>query len=129
LLKGVLSPDDARRAASEGLSGVIVSNHGGRNLDTTPPTIEALPAVAEAVPGRMVLLLGSGVRRGTDIVKAIALCALAVRIGRPYLCGLAVDGASGVHGYVDILRDELETAMALCGAPRLDQINRLLLGR
>ena len=127
LLKGVLSPDDARRAASEGLSGLIVSNHGGRNLDTTPPTIEALPAVAEAVQGRIALLLDSGVRRGTDIVKALALGARAVLIGRPYLWGLAVDGAAGVQRVVDILRDELETAMALCGAPRLDKINRLLI--
>jgi 4-hydroxymandelate oxidase len=127
LLKGVLSPDDARRAASEGLSGVIVSNHGGRNLDTTPPTIEALPAVAEAVQGSIVLLLDSGVRRGTDIVKAIALGARAILIGRPYLWGLAVDGAAGVQRVVDILRDELEAAMALCGAPSLEKISRQLL--
>lgn len=127
LLKGVLSPDDARRAASEGLSGVIVSNHGGRNLDTTPATIEALPAIAEAVQGRMALLLDGGVRRGTDIVKAIALGARAVLIGRPYVWGLAVDGAAGVQRVVDILRDELEAAMALCGATSLERINRQLL--
>jgi 4-hydroxymandelate oxidase len=126
LLKGVLAPDDARRAAGEGLAGVLVSNHGGRNLDTTPATIEALPAVAEAVQGRMPILLDGGVRRGTDIVKALALGARAVLIGRPYLWGLAVDGAGGVQRVIEILRDELEAAMALCGAPSLDRINRQL---
>lgn len=123
LLKGILAPDDASRAASEGLAGVIVSNHGGRNLDTTPATIDALPAIAEAVRGRMAILLDSGVRRGTDVVKAIALGARAVLIGRPYLWGLAVDGANGVQRVVNILRDELEAAMALCGAPSLAKIN------
>jgi 4-hydroxymandelate oxidase len=126
LLKGVLAPDDARRAASEGLAGVLVSNHGGRNLDTTPATIDALPAVAEAVQGRKPILLDGGVRRGTDIVKALALGARAVLIGRPYLWGLAVDGAAGVQRVIEILRDELEAAMALCGAPSLDRINRPL---
>ena len=126
LLKGILSPDDARRAASEGLTGVVVSNHGGRNLDTTPPTIDALPPIVEAAEGRLTILLDGGIRRGTDIVKAIALGARAVLIGRPYVWGLAVDGAAGVQRVVDILRDELEAAMALCGAPSLDRINRQL---
>ena len=126
LLKGVLAPDDARRAASEGLAGVIVSNHGGRNLDTTPATIDALPAVVEAVQGQMPLLLDGGIRRGTDVVKAIALGARAVLIGRPYLWGLAVDGAAGVQRVTDILRDELEAAMAMCGAPSLEKISRHL---
>jgi 4-hydroxymandelate oxidase len=127
LIKGILAPDDGARAASEGLAGVIVSNHGGRNLDTTPATIEALPAVADAVQGRIPLLLDGGVRRGTDIVKALALGARAVLIGRPYLWGLAVDGAAGVQRVLDILRDELEAAMALCGATRLDRITRQLI--
>ena len=126
LLKGILAPEDAQRAVSEGLAGVLVSNHGGRNLDTTPATINALPAVAEAVQGRIPILLDGGVRRGTDIVKALALGARAVLIGRPYLWGLAVDGAAGVQRVIDILRDELEAAMAMCGAASLDRINRQL---
>lgn len=126
LLKGILAPDDARRAAGEGVAGVIVSNHGGRNLDTTPATIEALPAVAEAVQGRMTILLDGGIRRGTDVVKALALGAQAVLIGRPYLWGLAVDGAAGVQRVIEILRAELETAMALCGTPSLGRISRQL---
>jgi 4-hydroxymandelate oxidase len=127
LLKGILAPDDARRAADEGLAGVIVSNHGARNLDTTPATIEALPAVAGAAGGRLTVLLDGGVRRGTDVVKALALGARAILIGRPYLWGLAADGATGVQRVIDILRAELETAMALCGTPTLDRINRRLL--
>jgi 4-hydroxymandelate oxidase len=126
LLKGILAPEDARRAADEGLAGVIVSNHGGRNLDTTPATIEALPAVAAAVDGRIPILLDSGVRRGTDVVKALALGARAVLIGRPYLWGLAAEGAAGVQRVIEILKGELETAMALCGAPTLDRIKRQL---
>ncbi|PYM92216.1 MAG: alpha-hydroxy-acid oxidizing enzyme [Candidatus Rokuibacteriota bacterium] len=126
LLKGILDPDDARRAASEGLAGVVVSNHGGRNLDTTPATIDALPPIIEAAQGRLTILLDGGIRRGTDVVKAIALGAHAVLIGRPYVWGLAVDGAAGVQRVIDILRDELEAAMALCGAPSLDRINRQL---
>ena len=126
LLKGILDPDDARRAASEGLAGVVVSNHGGRNLDTTPATIDALPPIIEAAQGRLTILLDGGIRRGTDVVKAIALGARAVLIGRPYVWGLAVDGAAGVQRVIDILRDELEAAMALCGAPSLDRINRQL---
>ncbi len=127
ILKGILAPEDARLAADHGLAGVIVSNHGGRNLDTTPATIEALPAVAAAVGDRLTVLLDSGVRRGTDVVKALALGAQAVLIGRPYLWGLAVDGAAGVQRVIEILRTELEAAMALCGAPRLEKINRQLL--
>jgi 4-hydroxymandelate oxidase len=127
LLKGILAPEDARRAAAEGVAGVIVSNHGGRNLDTTPATIEALPAVAAAVQGSIAVLLDGGVRRGTDVVKARALGARAVLIGRPYLWGLAVHGAAGVQRVVEILRAELEAAMALCGAPSLDRISRQLL--
>ena len=126
LLKGILAPEDAGRAATEGLAGVLVSNHGGRNLDTTAATIEALPAVAEAVQGRVPILLDGGVRRGTDIVKALALGARAVLIGRPYVWGLAVDGAAGVQRVIEILRDELEAAMAMCGATTLDRINRQL---
>jgi len=106
---------------------VIVSNHGGRNLDTTPATIDALPTVVEAAGDRTAILLDGGVRRGTDVLKAIALGARAVLIGRPYVWGLTVDGAAGVQRVIDILRDELETAMGLCGATSLDRISRQLL--
>jgi 4-hydroxymandelate oxidase len=126
MLKGILAPEDARLAADHGVAGVIVSNHGGRNLDTTPATIEALPAVVAAVGDRLTVLLDSGVRRGTDVVKALALGARAVLIGRPYLWGLTVDGAAGVQRVIEILRTELEAAMALCGAPTLDKITRQL---
>jgi 4-hydroxymandelate oxidase len=123
----VLAPDDARRAAEEGVAGLIVSNHGGRNLDTVPATIEALPRVVEAVAGRVPVLMDGGVRRGTDVIKALALGAKAVLIGRPYVWGLACAGAEGVQRVVEILRSELEMAMALCGVPKLDRIDRTLL--
>lgn len=129
ILKGVLAPEDARRAASEGASSVLVSNHGGRNLDTAPATIEALPRVVEAVEGRIPVLLDGGVRRGTDVVKALALGAKAVLIGRPYLWALGVGGAQGVAKAVTLLRTELEAAMALCGTPKLADIDRNVLWR
>jgi 4-hydroxymandelate oxidase len=124
LLKGILAPEDARLAVRRGVAGVVVSNHGGRNLDTTPATIEALPAVVAAAEGRIPVLLDGGVRRGTDVVKALALGARAVLIGRPQLWGLAADGADGVARVVTLLRTELEVAMALCGTPTLGRIGR-----
>lgn len=127
VLKGILAPEDAQLAAKQGVSAILVSNHGARNLDTTPATIEALPAVVEAVEGRIPVLLDGGVRRGTDVVKALALGARAVLIGRPYLWGLAVNGADGVKRVVEMLRTEFEAAMALCGTPSLSQINRSVL--
>lgn len=127
VLKGILAPEDARLAAGSGAAAIIVSNHGARNLDTTPATIEALPRVMEAVEGRLPVLMDGGVRRGTDVVKALALGAKAVLIGRPYLWGLAVGGAGGVKSVVDILRTEFTAAMALCGAKRLDEIHRNVL--
>jgi 4-hydroxymandelate oxidase len=126
LMKGVLHPEDAARGASAGV-GIIVSNHGGRVLDTVPATIDALPRVAEAVDGRVPILMDGGVRRGTDIVKAIALGASAVLIGRSYLFGLATDGPQGVAKVVEILRRELEMAMALTGRPSLRAIDRSVL--
>lgn len=123
LLKGVLSPADAVRAADEGLAGVIVSNHGGRVLDTVPATIEALPAIARAVGGRLPLLLDGGVRRGTDVFKALALGASAVLVGRPVLHGLAAAGAPGVAHVLHLLRAELEMAMALTGCRTLADID------
>jgi 4-hydroxymandelate oxidase len=129
LLKGILTGEDARLAVESGASGVIVSNHGGRNLDTLPATIEALPEVVEAVAGRVPVLVDGGIRRGTDVIKALALGASAVLIGRPYLFGLGIGGAEGVRRTVEILRRELELAMALCGHATIDSLDRSALWR
>lgn len=123
LLKGILAPEDALLAVEHGVDGIIVSNHGARNLDTTPATIEALPHVAAVVDGRLPVLLDGGVRRGTDVVKALALGARAVLIGRPYLWALAAAGPQGVETVVELLRTELVAAMALCGLPSLAAID------
>jgi 4-hydroxymandelate oxidase len=127
LLKGVLNPDDALTAVKAGVSGIIVSNHGARNLDTVPATIDALPLVVEKVAGRVPVLVDGGIRRGTDIIKAFALGASAVQIGRPYLWGLGVAGAEGVTRVVEILRKEFEMAMALTGRPTIASIDRSVL--
>lgn len=129
LLKGIENPEDGRRAVASGVAGVIVSNHGGRNLDTGPATIEALPRVAEAVAGKIPVLVDGGIRRGTDIVKALALGANAVLIGRPYVHGLAVEGSRGVTRIVNILRREMEAAMALCGRTSVAQIDASVIWR
>jgi 4-hydroxymandelate oxidase len=127
LLKGVLNPDDGERAVQEGAAGVIVSNHGARNLDTVPATIDALPHVVEKVAGRIPVLIDGGIRRGTDVIKALALGANAVLIARPYLYALAVAGESGVKRVIDILRKELEMAMGLLGRPTIQSIDRSVL--
>jgi len=124
VLKGILAPEDARLAVEHGAAAVIVSNHGGRNLDTVPATIEALSGVLDAVHGQIPVLLDGGIRRGTDVLKALALGANAVLIGRPYAWGLAVGGAAGVAEVVRILRDEFRAAMALCGTCSLEKITR-----
>ena len=129
LFKGVMGAQDALRAVGAGVSGLVVSNHGGRTLDTLPASIEVLPAIAEAVAGRVPLLLDSGIRRGTDILKALALGASAVLVGRPYVHGLAAAGAPGVAHGVKILRAELEVAMALTGCRDLQAIGRDALWR
>jgi len=116
VVKGVLHPDDARLAVEHGVAAIIVSNHGGRQLDTTVTTLEALPAIVQAVGGRVPLILDGGVRRGTDVVKACALGAAAVAVGRPVVWGLALDGATGVEWVLSTLRNELDRALALCGA-------------
>jgi 4-hydroxymandelate oxidase len=119
LLKGVLHPEDARVAVEHDSSGLIVSNHGGRTLDTAISTAAALPAVVDAVQGRVPVLVDGGIRRGTDVLKAMALGATAVLVGRPVLHGLANAGAHGVAHVLRLLRDELEIAMALTGCRTL----------
>lgn len=122
LLKGVMHPDDITRALNAGIDGLILSNHGGRVLDTLPASAEILPRVASAVAGRVPLLVDGGIRRGTDVLKAIALGASAVLIGRPQLHALAVGGAPGVAHMVMTLRAELEVAMALTGCRTLEEV-------
>jgi len=124
LLKGIMNPDDADEAAKRGVAGIIVSNHGGRVLDTEPATVEVLPAVVDRIAGRIPVLFDSGLRRGTDVLKGLAYGASAVLIGRPYIYGLSVAGADGVRNVVEILRSELEGAMAMTGRTRLDEIDR-----
>jgi 4-hydroxymandelate oxidase len=124
LLKGILHPDDAERAIDAGAAGLVVSNHGARNLDTLPATIDALAPVSDRVRGRVPVLFDGGIRRGTDVVKALAFGASAVLVGRPYVHGLAVAGADGVRAVIDILRRELELAMALLGRPTIRDIDR-----
>jgi 4-hydroxymandelate oxidase len=128
VLKGILHPDDADEAAKRGMDAVLVSNHGGRNLDTAPATIEALPAIVDKVAGRLPVLVDGGIRRGTDVVKALAEGAAAVLIGRPYMQGLAVAGPDGVADVVRLLRMELEMAMALVGRARISDLDRSVLG-
>ncbi|MEU1752924.1 alpha-hydroxy acid oxidase [Micromonospora matsumotoense] len=118
LLKGVLHPEDARLAVEHGVDGVLVSNHGGRQLDGVTATLDALPAVVAAVDGRLPVLVDGGLRRGTDVLVALALGATAVLVGRPVLWGLAVAGAAGVRHVLDLLRADLDRALALVGVAR-----------
>jgi 4-hydroxymandelate oxidase len=127
IVKGILRGDDALMCLDHGAAGIFVSNHGGRQLDTALSTIAALPEVVDAVAGRCPVLLDSGIRRGTDIVKALALGANAVAIGRPPLWGLAVNGETGAAHVLTILRDELIRALHLCGAATLAEVRRDLL--
>jgi isopentenyl diphosphate isomerase/L-lactate dehydrogenase-like FMN-dependent dehydrogenase len=117
LVKGLITGEDATLAVEHGAAGVVVSNHGGRQLDNAPATIDALPEVVEAVDGRIPVLLDGGVRRGTDVAVALAIGAEAVLVGRPALWGLAVDGEAGARRALDILTEELRLALALLGAP------------
>jgi 4-hydroxymandelate oxidase len=117
VLKGILHPADARRAADSGVSAIVVSNHGGRQLDGAVPSITALPAVCAAVDGRCEVLLDSGIRGGTDVLKALALGASGVLLGRPALWGLASGGARGAAAVFSLLADELGEAMTLAGCP------------
>lgn len=129
LVKGILRPDDARRAIEHGAAGVVVSNHGGRQLDTTPAAIEVLPRVVDELGYSGDVFIDGGVRRGTDILKALALGAKGVMLGRPALWGLAVDGEAGATRVLDILKAEFDRALALSGCPRVDDITADLIYR
>jgi L-lactate dehydrogenase (cytochrome)/glycolate oxidase len=124
MVKGVIRVDDARRVADAGASAISVSNHGGNNLDGTPATIRALPAVAEAVGDRVQVLLDGGVRRGSDVVKAVALGAKAVMIGRAYLWGLAANGQAGVENVLDVLRGGIDSALLALGRSTVGELTR-----
>lgn len=126
LLKGILRADDALRAVESGVAGVIVSNHGGRQLDGAIPGLLALPEIVEAVGGRAEVLVDGGVRRGVDVLRALALGARAVLVGRPYVWGLAVGGEAGALRVLEMLRDELTMAMALSGTPTVEDVDRSL---
>jgi 4-hydroxymandelate oxidase len=127
LLKGILTAEDARLATERGIDGIVVSNHGGRQLDGAIASLDALPEVVEAVAGRCEVYVDGGIRRGTDVLKALALGARAVLLGRSVLWGLAVNGQEGVRHVLELLRAELELAMALSGRPTLASIDRSLL--
>ncbi|XP_078664056.1 2-Hydroxyacid oxidase 2-like [Branchiostoma floridae x Branchiostoma belcheri] len=127
VLKGVMTSEDAKMAVQHGVQAVWVSNHGGRQLDGVPATIEALPEVVRAVGGRVEVYMDGGVRQGTDVMKALALGARAVFVGRPPLWGLAHSGEEGVRHVLQILKDELSLAMALSGCQEIKDINRSLL--
>lgn len=127
ILKGILTAEDARLAVEHGVAGIVVSNHGGRQLDGVAASIEALPEVVAAVDQRCEVYMDGGIRRGTDILKALALGARAVLVGRPLLWGLAAQGVEGAQHVLEILRAELELAMALSGRPTLASIDASLI--
>ena len=128
-IKGIATPEDAQRCVSIGADAVWVSNHGGRQLDTAPASIDTLPAIADAVAGKVEIILDGGVRRGSDVVKALALGANAVAIGRAYLYGLAAGGEAGVRRALDIIDSEVRRTMALCGRTQLSALSRDLIFR
>ena len=122
VLKGIKTAEDAHLAVEHGVDGIQVSNHGGRQMDMTMGGIEMVPEIVEAVKGRAEVYLDSGVRRGSDVVKAVALGVRAVAIGRPLFWGLAVDGAEGVHGVLELLREEIDRCMAYCGQTNIQEL-------
>jgi L-lactate dehydrogenase (cytochrome) len=124
VLKGILDPDDAREALKTGADGIVVSNHGGRQLDGAPSTISALPKVADAIGGQKEILFDSGVRTGQDMFRALALGARACMIGRPFLYGLGAGGEAGVAKVIDMLKRELDTTMVLTGIADVKKIDR-----
>ncbi|KAK9923792.1 hypothetical protein M0R45_032192 [Rubus argutus] len=124
LMKGILTHEDARKAVEVGVAGIVVSNHGARQLDYTPATISVLEEVVHAVGGKVPVLFDGGIRRGTDVFKALALGAQAVLVGRPVIYGLAANGENGVRKVIKMLKDEFELTMALSGCPSLKDITR-----
>jgi lactate 2-monooxygenase len=127
VLKGILHPDDAREASERGIDGIVVSNHGGRQIDGAIASLEALPPIVDAVSDGITVMLDSGVRSGADAFKALALGADAVLVGRPYLWGLALDGQNGVETVLRCLLAELDLTMALCGAVKVEELDPGLL--
>jgi isopentenyl diphosphate isomerase/L-lactate dehydrogenase-like FMN-dependent dehydrogenase len=127
ILKGILHPDEARQAVEHGVDALIVSNHGGRQLDGAASGLDALPAILDAVGGRIPVLVDGGIRRGSDVVKALALGAKACLIGRPQVWGVSVAGEAGVARVLEIFKQEIDRAMGLCGVTRIDQIDETLL--
>lgn len=129
LLKGILHPEDAKLALEHGINGIIVSNHGGRQLDGAIATLDALPHIAEVIEGRIPVLIDGGIRQAADIIKALALGASAVLIGRPFIYGLAVAGAEGVKAVINNLIGELDVALALSGKRSIGEIDRSMITR
>ena len=129
ILKGIVHPADAQLAIEAGAAAIIVSNHGGRILDTVPASIRLLPAIARAVDGAVPVLMDGGIRRGTDVLKALALGAMAVLVGRMAIAGLTVAGAAGVSHVLRLIRDEFEIAMMLTGCASLKEITPDILYR
>lgn len=125
LLKGILHPEDAKTAIELGVDGIIVSNHGGRQLDGVISSIDALPAIVKEVNGEIPVIFDSGIRRGTDIIKALALGATAVSIGRPYIYALAIDGEQGVKAYLQMLIEEFTTSLRLTGATTIKELRNI----
>lgn len=129
ILKGILTCEDARLAADMGVESIVISNHGGRQLDGVPAGVDVLSEIAAAVGDRVEVLVDGGIRRGTDVVKALALGARGVLLGRPYVWGLAADGQAGVTKVLQMLHDEVELALALCGCPSVEAVSAGLVGR
>jgi 4-hydroxymandelate oxidase len=127
IVKGIVRDDDAKRAVEHGADAIVVSNHGGRQLDTSIPSIMALSEIVDAVGGTAEVYVDGGIRRGTDVIKALALGARAVMIGRPVLWGLVLDGEAGVGAVLELLRQEIDLAMGLCGAPNVSTLTRDLI--
>jgi len=124
LIKGVLSPDDAAKAVQHGAEGIVLSNHGGRQLDHCPASIEMLPAIKEQVGSQLEVIIDGGIRRGTDVIKALALGAAACMVGRPYIFGLSAGGTAGVTKALELLRAEIIRDMQLLGCPSLAELNQ-----
>jgi 4-hydroxymandelate oxidase len=129
IVKGILTAQDAKLAAEHGARGIVVSNHGGRQLDTVLAAADALPAVVDAVGDALDVIVDGGIRRGTDVLKALALGARAVMVGRPLVWGLAVDGAAGAQRVIEILLAELDATLALAGAPVASELDRSFVTR